>query len=123
MNKKNLNPFGKNTEIEAVLRKLTRPGYQNSNLALPEDATVVEKFKYEICKSIARYKLRNKLSLETMAELLDLDKKSMDKLLCCHITLFDLEDLVVYAEELEIPLKVIEEKEKLRKSGISRKNA
>ena len=120
MKKKNTNPFGTEAEIEEVLHKLTKPGYQNSNLALSQDATIEEKFKYEICQSIARHKLRNRLSLEAIAELLDLDKKMMDKLLRCHIELFDLEDLASYAELLAIPLRIVEESP--QRSRITRKH-
>src|ERR1043166_1673534 len=108
MKRNNANPFGKEKEIKEVLRKLTNPNYRGSNLALPEDATITEKFKYEICQSIAHYKLKNKLELEEIADLLNLDKPIMSKLLRCHIELFALDSLITYAEKLTIPLRITE---------------
>jgi len=123
MKKNNTNPFGKEKEIKEVLRKLTNPNYQGSNLALPEDATIIEKFKYEICQSIAHYKLKNKLELKEMADLLSLDKSSMSKLLRCHIELFALDSLITYAEKLTIPLQITETPRSPRKRILPSSNS
>jgi len=123
MKRNNVNPFGKEKEIKEVLRKLTNPNYQSSNLALPEDATITEKFKYEICQNIARYKLKNKLELEEMADLLNLDKSSMSKLLRCHIELFTLDSLITYAEKLTLPLQIAETPKKPKRNILSLSNS
>src|ERR1044072_5961370 len=119
MKRNNINPFGKKKEIKEVLQKLTNPNYQGSSLALPEDATIAEKFKYEICQSIAHYKLKNKLEVEEMADLLNLDKSSMSKLLRCHIELFALDSLITYAEKLTIPLQITEVPKKPKQNILS----
>ena len=45
----------KETQEETV-KRLSDPNYEGGNYALPENASELEKSKYDICQNIARYK-------------------------------------------------------------------
>ena len=43
-------------EFEKLCKKLSDPNYSGGSWALPENPTVLEKSKYDICKKILVYK-------------------------------------------------------------------
>src|SRR5436189_56719 len=55
-------PFPYETELKKVKKELSNPNYKRVNFVLGDDATPLEKSKYEICQNIARYKRENDLS-------------------------------------------------------------
>ena len=92
---------------------MEQPGYRRINQGLTPNATPLEKSKYEICKSILRYKRENNLSEKELGEKLGI--KQIDKLeylLFRHIDYFTLDELVEYASELFTPfhLGIVPEK-------------
>ena len=52
---------------EEVIKRLSDPNYEGGNYALPENASELEKSKYEICQKLAHYKRINELSLKDLA--------------------------------------------------------
>ena len=70
---------------------------------MPENASELEKSKYEICQNIARYKRINELPLKDLAYELGISLKRLDDILYCRINLLKLDNLVNYLEKLHIP--------------------
>jgi hypothetical protein len=52
---------------EETIKRLSDPNYEGGNYALPENASELEKGKYDICQNIARYKRINESSLKDLA--------------------------------------------------------
>jgi predicted XRE-type DNA-binding protein len=71
-----------------------------------EDATVLDKTKYQFSQAITRYFVRNNLTERKMANLLGLDKSSTTKLLRGFVENFALDSLISYVEKLNIPCQV-----------------
>jgi predicted XRE-type DNA-binding protein len=88
---------------EEIIKRLSDPNYEGGNYALPENASELEKNKYEICQNIARYKRVNKISLSDLAYDLGISQSKLDSVLYCQINLLKLDDLVNYLEKLRIP--------------------
>src|SRR4051812_23589262 len=90
-----------NLHEEEIFRKLEDNNYEGS-LILGEDATILEKIKYELCRSIVRYKREKKLELSKIADKLGLEEKSTYRLLRYHLEGFTLDSLIDYVEKLHI---------------------
>src|SRR5437763_9248028 len=91
----------KETQEETVER-LSDPNYEGGNYALPENASELEKSKYDICQNIARYKRVNELSLKDLAYELGISPSKLDNILYCRINLLRLDDLASYLEKLGV---------------------
>ena len=87
---------------EEIIKRLSDPNYEGGNYALPENATELEKSKYEICQNIARYKRINELPLKDLAYELGISLKRLDDILYCRINLLKLDDLAGYLEKLGV---------------------
>jgi len=61
---------------EETIKRLSDPNYEGGNYALPENASELEKSKYEICQNIARYKRINEVSLKNLAYELGISLKN-----------------------------------------------
>src|SRR5215204_5258100 len=96
---------------EEIIKRLSDPNYEGGNYALPENASELDKSKYEICQNIARYKRINELSLKDLAYELGISLKRLDDILYCRINLLKLDDLASYLEKLQISfhLKIAKE--------------
>jgi len=88
---------------EETIKRLSDPNYEGGNYALPENASELEKSKYDICQNIARYKRINELSLKNLAYELGISPSKLDNILYCRINLLKLDDLASYLEKLQIP--------------------
>ena len=116
MTKKTTNLKKNKTDYRAIdiseLERMEKPGYRRINQGLTPNATPLEKSKYEICKSILRYKRENNLSEKELGKKLGI--KQVDKLeylLFCHIDYFTLDELVEYASELFTPFHLAVQEE------------
>jgi hypothetical protein len=101
---------------EEIIKRLSDPNYEGGNYALPENASELEKSKYEICQNIARYKRINELSLKDLAYDLGISLKRLDDILYCRINLLKLDDLAGYLEKLGVVFHLEIAKEFKRKS-------
>ena len=78
--------IGKKTQKEQFKKYLERiesPDYPWVAKDLPENATSLEKAKYDTCQSILDYKLTNHLTAQQIAKKIQLDKDETQKLLFC----------------------------------------
>jgi predicted XRE-type DNA-binding protein len=108
MRKKNINKlFGEEKETAEVCARLSDSNYEGS-LALAPNATFLEKSKYEICQRILAYQQSKKISVEKLAQKIQLSIPETKELLFCQIHKFTADRLITYAERLNIPLQVIE---------------
>ena len=96
---------------EEIIKRLSDPNYEGGNYALSENASELEKSKYDICQNIARYKRINELSLKDLAYELGISPSKLDNVLYCRINLLKLDDLASYLEKLQIDfhLKIAKE--------------
>ena len=97
-------PFPSEEKLKKVRKNLSNSNYSRINFVLGNDATPLEKSKYEICQNIARYKRENNLSEKELGKILGIKPaKKLDCLLFSHINEFTLDELVEYATELFAP--------------------
>jgi len=101
---------------EEIIKRLSDPNYEGGNYALPENASKLEKSKYEICQNIAKYKRMNEISLKDLAYELGISLKRLDDILYGRINLLKLDDLAGYLEKLGVVFHLEIEKESKRKS-------
>jgi len=73
---------------------------------LSENATTIDKIKYELCRSVVRYKRKKSLSLTEIVQKLNLSEKKTNQLLHYHLEIFSLKDLTDCVEKLHLPLQV-----------------
>ena len=97
-------PFPSEKELKKVRKELSDPNYSRVNFVLEDDATPLEKSKYEICQNIARYKRENEISEKEIGKRLGIkSNKRLECLFFSHISEFTLDELVEYASKLFAP--------------------
>src|SRR5438128_8441769 len=107
--------------FEEFIEHLEKPGSDYPLVAkdLPENASVIDKAKFDICQMIIDYKHQNKLTTEELTKRLKLDidpaveshrerlqKDIIQKILFCRTNNFTIDDLLEYAKQLSIPFTV-----------------
>jgi|SRR6185312_11245494 len=87
-------------EFEKYLQKIEDPNYQGGSWALPENATPLEKSKYQICREVLVYQRKYKLTDEELAQQMELTLAETEDILYYRITHFTLDRLLAYANKL-----------------------
>ncbi len=87
-------------EDKEILAKMRHPDYEGFNMALPLNATLLDRTKYRICKQILSYEHDNKLTTEELAKQMDLSTLETKEILFCHIHKFTLDRLTTYLSNL-----------------------
>ncbi|MDA9189522.1 helix-turn-helix domain-containing protein [bacterium] len=92
-------------EIKKVLDDLKN---SEGSLVLQDDATPLEKLRFEICQKFIKYKLSNKLNQKELAEILEVDEAKVSKILRHRIDEFSTDRLIslYYKLDPELVLKV-----------------
>ncbi|MCE8163194.1 MAG: hypothetical protein I3273_02855 [Candidatus Moeniiplasma glomeromycotorum] len=93
-------------EDKEILAKMRHPNYEGFNMALPSDATLLDRTKYLICKQILNYEYDSKLTTEELAKQINLSVPETKEILLCHINRFTLDRLLTCFDNLHLPLKV-----------------
>src|SRR6185503_8310785 len=93
-------------EYKKYLEELEDPNYQGGSWALPENATPLEQFKYEICQKVIRYKRNNKLTTEEIAKKIQLTKPETEDILYYRLDYFTLDRLMECTNKLFSPREV-----------------
>ena len=97
-------PFPSEKELKKVRKELSDLNYSRVNLVLEDNATPLEKSKYEICQNIARYRREKNLSEKEIGKVLGIKPtKRLECLFFSHINEFTLDELVEYASKLFAP--------------------
>ena len=77
-----------------------------TNVALAENANLVEKLKYELAQKILAYQQDNKLTYEEIAQKIGLNLSQTIEILRGNVAFFALDSLIGYVEKLHLPLQV-----------------
>jgi predicted XRE-type DNA-binding protein len=105
MNKKDNWP---SEAVLKVMRKKLSKGI--ASRPLPENASLVEKIKYSICREILIYKMKNELTQRQLAEILGENESLVSKVVHYHIDQFTIDRLLKYLNviypDTEFKLKV-----------------
>ncbi|RHZ36487.1 hypothetical protein [endosymbiont GvMRE of Glomus versiforme] len=97
----------KEKSFKEYLKEIEDPkNNREVNYALPENPTVLQVAKFEICQEILGYKSKNNLTREQVAEKMGISKAETEDILFCHIEEFTLDRLVEYASKLLDPVQV-----------------
>lgn len=81
------------SELKRVREKL------NDGLAshlLPEDASLLDQVKYEVCEKIVLFQIENSLSGRELAQKMKIDEAIVSKIIHYHIDRFTLDKLLSY---------------------------
>ena len=92
--------------LKRIRDELSDPNYDGGNLALPSDASELDRAKYELCQIIARYRHEHDLMQKDIAAKLAVDEARISQILRGRIESFTLDRLIGYAEKLHPGLKV-----------------
>ena len=92
--------------LRRVRDKLSGVNYQGGNLALPANATEVERAKYQLCQLIAKYQREHGLLQKEIAEKIGVDQSRISDILRGKFERFTLDRLISYAEKLHPELRV-----------------
>jgi len=89
-------------EFENYLQKIEDPEYDGQDVSwhLSENATPVEKAKYELCEKMLTYQQDNNISDEEIANQIKITTGETRDILYCHIDYFTLDRLITYASRL-----------------------
>src|SRR5437660_1321460 len=100
MKKNNISFFPPEKKLAKIREKMLEPNYPRANMALPKNATSLEKSKYFLCKTILNYKLDNSLPVEELAQKINLTVPEVEDILFARFNKFTLDRLVAYTDNL-----------------------
>jgi predicted XRE-type DNA-binding protein len=97
--------FPSKAEIKRVLKKLEK---EEGTLALPENPTPLQKFRYDLQQKFVGYILVKKISQRELAEILGIDESKVSKILHNRLDEFSTDRLINLYEKLnpDVELKV-----------------
>ena len=92
--------------LSRVRQKLSDPSYTGGNLALPANASEVDRAKYQLCQLIAKYQREHALMQKDVASEIGVDESRISDILRGKIESFTLDRLIGYAKKLHPQLKI-----------------
>jgi hypothetical protein len=93
--------------FKEILAEIERPeNFGKGSWALPVNATYAEKYKYDLCQKVIRFKRENNLSTEEIARKLHLRVEEVENILFCHINKFELENILNHVSLIITPLQI-----------------
>jgi len=92
--------------LRRVRDKLSEVNYPGGNLALPVNATEVERAKYQLCQLIGKYQREHGLLQKEIAEKIGVDESRISDILRGKFESFTLDRLIGYAEKLHPGVRV-----------------
>ena len=98
--KNNISFFPPEERLVKIRDKMLEPNYPRVNRPLPKNATSLERSKYFLCKKVLIYKQENKLSVEKLAQQINLTVPEVEDILFARIDKFTLDRLVAYIDNL-----------------------
>src|SRR5205085_10431134 len=88
------------------IRKEVKKGRGVVNIVLPENASFLEKIKYELCQKILVYQQDNHLTCEETAQKLGLSLSQTIEILRGNTAAFAIDSLINYVDNLHIPFEI-----------------
>lgn len=76
------------------------------NIVLPENASFLEKIKYELCQKILAYQQDNHLTYEETAQKVGLSLSQTMEILRGNTAAFAVDSLISYVDNLHIPFEI-----------------
>jgi|SRR5215216_4589446 len=107
--------MSRDKEFEKILQEAENPrNIGRGSWACPENPTLSEKVKYELCEKILGYQEDNNLSDEVMIRKLHLTQTELEDILFCRISKFTLDYLMNVSSKLFLPdeIKLVVEPKK-----------
>ena len=104
--KKPIKKFPRAATLKKIRDKLSDPDYTGGNIALPEDASEVERAKYKLCQLIAKYHREHELTQRQLAKKLDIDEARISEILRGKISSFTVDRLIGYAQKVFPRVKI-----------------
>jgi len=83
--------FPTKKELAKVLVQLEKA---EGSLSLAEDASALERFRFDICQRFVAYKLTNKINQKELAKVLGIDEPKVSKILRYRIEEFSTDRLI-----------------------------
>lgn len=97
--------FPAGNEVKGMNKLLSNPK-KVGNVALPLDATLTQKTKYEICQKIAMYRRKQDLTQKELARILGIDESRTSDILCGKIYRFSLDRLLELFQKIYPKAKI-----------------
>lgn len=85
---------------EEIIEELSNPRYKGGNIGLSPDASLEDRTKYRLCKSILAYQQDNKLSVAQVAKKLAISEKKFYEIARGNVNRFSLEELLFHFEKI-----------------------
>lgn len=105
-NRKPIRKFPNAATLKKVRDKLSDPDYAGGNIALPANASEVERAKYKLCQLIAKYHREHELTQRQLAKKLDIDEARISEILRGKISSFTVDRLLGYAQKVFPRVKI-----------------
>ena len=111
---KNKPVFPDEAEIERITKYFSDPSCKEINQGLMPNASELDKTKYNICQSIARYKRINNLTPAELAQKIGISQAKTDDILFGRISELSFEELASFTQKLNghMELKINYDNEK-----------
>jgi predicted XRE-type DNA-binding protein len=98
--------FPSSATLKKVREELSDLAYKGGNLALPEDASEIERAKYKLCQLIAKYQREHELTQSDLAKKIEIAEPRVSEMIRGKIVGFTIERLMVYAQKLYPNVKI-----------------
>jgi predicted XRE-type DNA-binding protein len=95
--------FPGKAELKKVTKRLSKT---EGSLALGQNATPLEKFRFDLCQKFIKYKLQNEINQKEIASLLGVDEAKVSKILRHRIDEFSTDRLIDLYQRLDPDLKL-----------------
>jgi predicted XRE-type DNA-binding protein len=95
--------FPRKKELDRVIKKLEK---SEGTLALSDNATSLEKFRFDLCQKFLKYKKSHEMNQKELAEALGVDEAKVSKILHHRIDEFSSDRLIDLYSKLEPDLKL-----------------
>jgi predicted XRE-type DNA-binding protein len=97
---------------EDIIKELSSHKYKGGNVGLYPNASLEDRTKYRLCKSILAYQQDNNLTLAQVAKKVVVSEKKLYEIVRGNINRFNLEELLFYFEKLvpSCELGIVEDK-------------
>ncbi len=95
--------FPSESELKRVRKKLSKV---EGTLGPNENPTPLEKFRWDLCQKFIKYSMAHDLDQKQLAELLEVDKAKVSKILHHRIDEFSTDRLILLYSKLDPGLKL-----------------
>ena len=104
--KKPIKNFPSASTLKKVRDQLSDLAFPCGNIALPKDASEVERAKFKLCQLIAKYQREHELTQRALANKLDIDEARISEILRGKIDTFTVDRLMGYTQKLYPHIKI-----------------